>query len=162
MASAGATTIEEYLAGLTDERRELVEAVRAVVNANLPEGYQEAMQYGMPGWSVPHEIYPAGYHVDPTQPLPLASLASQKQHVSLYLTGMYLGGLGAGDGAAVETEETAWFREAWAATGRKLNMGKSCVRFKRLDDVAVDVLGEAIRRLPVDEYVRRYEAVRPR
>jgi hypothetical protein len=156
-----AATVEQYLAELGDERRELVGAIRDVVNANLPSGYQEAMQYGMIGWSVPHERYPAGYHTDPAQPLPLAALASQKQHVSLYLMGVYVGS-GEHDAGCepIESAEAAWFRDAWLATGRRLNMGKSCVRVKKLDDVALDVIGEAIRRLPVGEYVARYEASR--
>lgn len=156
MASSAATTVADYLAALTPERQELVGAIREAVNANLPDGYQEAMQYGMIGWSVPHDRYPAGYHTDPTQPLPLAALASQKQYVSLYLTGLYCG-----PGGSEESEDVTWFREAWTSTGRKLNMGKSCVRVKRLDDVAFDVVAEAIGRLSVDDYIARYEAVRP-
>lgn len=158
MASSPASTVTRYLAGLPDDRRDLVAGVRDVVNANLPAGYQETMQYGMIGWSVPHELYPAGYHSDPSQPLPLAALASQKQYVSLYLMGTYCGCAIEESG---ESAESTWFREAWLATGRKLNMGKSCVRFKNVDDVALDVVAEAIRRLPVDEYIARYEAVRP-
>jgi len=103
------------------------------------------------------EEYLAGYHADPRQPLPLAALASQKHYVSLYLMGTYCG---CADGVSAETDEAAWFREAWANTGRRLDMGKSCVRLKRTDDVAFDVLAEAIRRLPVDEYISRYESVR--
>lgn len=159
MATSSAASVDGYLAELTAERRELVAAIRDTVNASLPEGYQEAMQYGMIGWSVSHELYPAGYHTDPTQPLPLAALASQKHHVSLYLMGTYCG-CAATDGTG-DTDEMTWFRQAWTATGRKLDMGKSCVRVKRDDDVAFDVIAEAIRRLPVHEYIRRYEAIRP-
>jgi hypothetical protein len=162
MASSGAATVDQYLAELPEHRRALVGAIRDVVNANLPDGYQEAMQYGMIGWSVPHERYPAGYHADPTQPLPLAAVASQKHHVSLYLMGTYCGPTDPSSaGEPIETDEVAWFRHAWLATGRRLDMGKSCVRFKKLEDVALDVVAEAIRRLPVDEYIARYEAVRP-
>jgi hypothetical protein len=161
MASSAATTVDQFLAELPPERIELVTTVRDLVNANLPEGYQEAMQYGMVGWSVPHDRYPDGYHTDPSQPLPLAALASQKQYVSLYLMGLYIPGA-SDDPTDAETADVRWFRDAWAATGRKLNMGKSCVRFKKLDDVAPDVLGQAIARLPVDEYLERYEASRPK
>lgn len=162
MVSSAASTVDDYLAELPDDRRAIVSAVRDLVNTNLPDGYQEAMQYGMIGWSVPHARYPAGYHTDPSQPLPLAALASQKQYVSLYLMGLYCGCVErSARGEAVETADVRWFRDAWAATGKKLNMGKSCVRFKRLDDLAVDVLAEAIRRVPVDVYLERYEAVRP-
>jgi Domain of unknown function (DU1801) len=156
MVSSAAETVAQYLAELSDDRRELVTAVRNVVNTNLPDGYQEAMQYGMIGWSVPLDRYPPGYHTDPSQPLPLAALASQKQHVALYLMGIYVGG-----DESAKTVDAEWFRTAWLATGKKLNMGKSCVRFKDLDSVALDVVGEAIRRLPVDQYIARYEAVRP-
>lgn len=162
MATSSATTADEYLAELSGDRRELVGAIRDVVNANLPEGYQEAMQYGMIGWSVPHAVYPAGYHADPRQPLPLAGLASQKRYVSLYLMGTYCGCAEPSEArGAGETDEMTWFRQAWLATGRHLDMGKSCVRVKKLDDVAFDVIAEAIRRLPVAEYIARYEAVRP-
>ena len=160
MASSQATTVAEYLADLSEERLELVGAIRDTVNANLPEGFQEAMQYGMIGWSVPHSRYPAGYHCDAKQPVPFAALASQKQYVSLYLMGLYIGA--ADDGSAPgETEDAVWFREAWLATGRKLNMGKSCVRVKKMDDVAFDVVGEAIRRIPLDASLRRYVAAIP-
>jgi len=162
VASSSAVTVDGYLAELSEDRRGLVGAIRDVVNANLPEGYEEVMQYGMIGWSVPHDLYPAGYHSDPTQPLPLAALASQKRYVSLYLMGTYCGCAERGaSGEPVETDEMAWFRQAWRATGRKLDMGKSCVRVEKLDDVALDVVGEAIRRLPVADYIARYEATRP-
>lgn len=162
MVSSAASTVDDYLAALADDRRAIVGAVRDLVNTNLPDGYQEAMQYGMIGWSVPLARYPAGYHTDASQPLPLAALASQKQYVSLYLMGLYCGCVErSAQGEAVETADVRWFRDAWAATGKKLNMGKSCVRFKRLDDLAVDVVAEAVRRVPVDLYIERYEAVRP-
>jgi len=101
----------------------------------------------MIGYYVPHRIFPAGYHTDPSQPLPFASLASQKGHMALYLMGVYAGG--------AETGEAKWFREAWARTGKKLDMGKSCVRFKKLEDVPLDVVGEAIRRVPCATHVAR-------
>lgn len=144
--------MDEYLAALPDERRGVVEGVRDVVLANLPAGVEERMTYGMIGWVVPHDVYPPGYHADPRQPLPFASLASQARHVSLYLMALYCGP--APDG---ETDDARWFREAWAATGKRLDMGRSCVRFRTLDQVPLDVVGEAIRRLPIDVYVERYE-----
>lgn len=159
MVSSQATTADEYLAELSDERRELVSAIRDVVNANLPDGYQEEMQYGMIGWSVPLDLYPPGYHARHNEPLPLAALASQKQYVSLYLMGTYCGCGDPAKGEPADTDDSTWFREAWVATGRKLNMGKSCVRVKRADDVAFDVVGQAIARLPVDAYIARYEAL---
>lgn len=145
-----AATVAEYLAGLPEDRRRALEAVRKVIRKNLPKGYKEGMQYGMIGYFVPHSVYPDGYHCDPKQPLPFAGLASQKGHMSLYMTGTYL-----------SPEHEAWLRKAWTADGRKLDMGKACVRFKKLEDVPLEVVGEAVRRMPVEEFVRLYEASRP-
>jgi hypothetical protein len=105
------------------------------------------MQYGMIGYYVPHTIYPAGYHCDPRQPLPFAGLASQKNHMAVYLMCTY-----------ISTKQADWFRKEWAKTGKKLDMGKSCIRFKKLDDLALDVLGRAIARVPVKEFVGFYES----
>ncbi|MBI4718495.1 MAG: DUF1801 domain-containing protein [Planctomycetes bacterium] len=143
-----ATTVEQYLAGLPEDRRQAIQAVREVVLKSLDKDYEEGMQYGMIGYYVPHRVFPAGYHCDPRQPLPFAGLASQKNYMSLYLMCLY------GDGST-ETR----FREAWAKTGRKLDMGKCCIRFKRLDDLALDVLADAIRRVPVKTYLERYQAI---
>jgi Domain of unknown function (DU1801) len=152
-----ATTVAEYLASLPEERRKVVEAVRKVIRANLDKQYEEGMQYGMIGYYVPHKVFPAGYHCDPKQPLPFAALASQKNHLSLYLMGIYCGHPDGANGE--ETAETTWFRTAWAKTGKKLDMGKSCVRFKKVEDLALDVIGEAIKRVPARTYIERYQAV---
>lgn len=148
-----AKTVAKYLAELPEDRRGAIAAVRQLVLDNLDPAYQEAMQYGMIGWSVPHSLYPAGYHTDPKQPLPFAALASQKNYMSLYLMATYCGCTEDG-----ETPDVQWFRTAWAKTGKKLDMGKACLRFKKLDDLALDVLAEAIRRVPVQTYIQRYEA----
>ena len=124
-----AKTVEEYLAALPEDRREAVQAVRKVILKNLGKGYEEGMQYGMIGYYVPHSVYPDGYHCDPKQPLPFAGLASQKNHMAIYLMCIY----------GIEEQER-WFREAWARTGKKLDMGKSCVRFKKLEDLPLDCL----------------------
>jgi hypothetical protein len=145
-----AKTVEHYLAGLPADRREAIEAVRAVILGNLPKGYEEGMQYGMIGYFVPHSLYPPGYHCDPKQPLPFAGLASQKNHMSVYLMCIY------GD-----AELEAWFRAAWAKTGKKLDMGKSCVRFKKIDDVPLKVIGQAVKRVPVKRLIDHYKSVRP-
>jgi Domain of unknown function (DU1801) len=147
--TSDAGTVEEYLERLPEERRAALQAVREVIRLNLPEGYEEQMQYGMIGYVVPHTLYPAGYHCDPRQPLSLAGLGSQKNYMSLYLMTVY------GDPAAAQ-----WFREAFAAAGKKLDMGKACVRFKRLDDLPLDVIGQAIARVPVADYLARYEQLR--
>jgi hypothetical protein len=142
-----AATVTAYLAELPPDRRAALEAIRNVILEHLPTGYAEGMQYGMIGYFVPHAVYPAGYHCDPEQPLPFAGLASQKNHMALYLMCIY------GD-----PEHEAWFRKAWTATGKRLDMGKSCVRFKKLDDVPLKVIGQAIKRVPVKKYLAWYEA----
>ncbi len=114
---------------------------------NLPDGYEEGMQYGMIGYYVPHSLYPAGYHCSPEQPLPFASLASQKQYVSVYLYCIYS-----------DEKEAEWFRTTWEKSGKKLNMGKSCVRFRTLDDVPLKLIGRAVKRVPVKKFIATYEA----
>lgn len=109
------------------ERREAISAVRKVILANLPKGYEECMSYGMIGYVVPHSIYPKGYHCDLKLPLPFANLGSQKNHMALHLMAVY---------GNSKTEQ--WFRQAWERTGKKLDMGKTCVRFKRLDVVPLE------------------------
>lgn len=124
----------------------MVAAIRQVILDNLDSDYEEGMQYGMIGYYVPHRVFPQGYHCDPRQPLPFAGLASQKNHLALYLMGLYC-----------NEKQSAWFRQAWAKSGKKLDLGKSCLRFKSLDDLALDVIGAAIRRMPVKSYVAAYE-----
>jgi hypothetical protein len=141
-----AVTVEQYLSQLPEDRRDAINAVRRVILDNLDNDYEEGMQYGMIGYYVPHRIYPAGYHCDPTKPLTYACLASQKNYMSLYLMCVYGGG-----------EHAKWFQTAWANTGKKLDMGKACVRFKKLEDLALDVIGEAIKRMPAKKYVEYYE-----
>jgi len=141
-----ATTVDAYLAELPEERREAISAIRGVILKNLPRGYEEGMQWGMIGYYVPHSLYPAGYHCQPEEPLPVASLASQKNHMAFYGLGLYIN----------ETQARC-FVEEWKKAGKKLDMGKSCVRFKTLDDVALDVIGRAIKRLPVEQYIEQYE-----
>jgi hypothetical protein len=150
-----ATTVAGYLAALPEDRRKTVEAVRNVICANLDGDYEEGMQYGVIGYYVPHKVFPAGYHCDRKQPLPFAALASQKNYLSLYLMGVYCG-CGEGPGAG-ETPHARWFREAWAKTGKKLDMGKACVRFRKVEDLPLDVVGEAIRRMPAKLYIAQYQ-----
>lgn len=149
-----ASTVAEYLASLPPDRRAALEAVRKVILDNLDSDYEEGMAYGFIGYSVPHRVFPDGYHVDPKQGLPFAALASQKNYMAIYLMALYAGG----DGSAL----VKWFQKAWADAGKKLDMGKACLRFKRLDDLALDVLGEAIRRVPARAYVEQYMKARAR
>ena len=146
MATSNATTPDEMIAALPPDRRDAIAKVRDVVRANLPPGYEEGMLFGMIGWYVPLERFPNTYN---KQPLGLAALANQKNHMSLYLNTVY---------GNPETER--WFRERFAASGKKLDMGKSCVRFRKLEDLPLDVIAETIARTPVDKYIEGYEAVR--
>ena len=144
-------TPKEYLDSLPEDRRKALRKVRAAVNKGLSRGYKEGVQYGMIGWFVPHSVYPDGYHCDPVQPVPFAGLASQKNYMSLYLMCIY------GD-----EKHREWFEREWAKTGKKLSMGKSCVRFKKVDDVPLDLITEAVSRVPVDAFLAHYEAVIPK
>lgn len=139
-------TPDEYVAALPDERREAIAAVRAAILEHLPEGYEEGIQYGMLGYYIPLERYPDTYN---GQPLSVAGLASQKNYMSLYLNCVYS-----------DSGEKEWFEERWAETGKKLDMGKSCVRFKTLDQLALEPIAKAVERLPVDDYIARYRESR--
>jgi hypothetical protein len=143
-----AATVDDYLAELTPDRREIITAVRRVILQNLDRDFEEGMQYGMIGYYVPHRVYPAGYHCNPSQPLPYACLASQKNYVSLYLMSAYAGGA-----------EENWLKSAWKQAGKRLNTGKCCIRFKKLDDVPLAVIGEAIHRVPAKKHIAQYESV---
>jgi hypothetical protein len=150
-----AKTVKQYLAALPDDRRRVVVAVLEAIRAGLDPAYEEGIDYGAIGYVVPLRLYPAGYHTN-GKPLPFVGLASQKQYISLYLMGTYCG---CGDHSRAETPESKWFRQAWLKTGKKLDMGKSCIRFKRLEDVPLEVVTEAIRRVPVKSYIKSYEAM---
>ena len=142
-----ATTVEEYLADLPDDRRSDLEAVRQVVLENLPAGFEETVQFGMLSYVVPLERYPTTYN---GQALSVVGLANQKRHMAIYLMGVY------GDAG---TE--AFLRERWP-TDKKLDMGKSCLRFKQLDDLDLDLIGEVIARTSVDDFIAIYERSRER
>ena len=141
-----AKTVAEYLAELDDGRREAIAAVRGVILDNLPDGYEEMMLFGMITYAVPLSVLADTYN---GQPLMYAALASQKRHMAVYLTNVYADG-------SVE----GWFRERYLATGKRLDMGKSCVRFRKLDDLPLDLVGEAIAKTPIAEFVELYRASR--
>ncbi|MFN0190838.1 MAG: DUF1801 domain-containing protein [Aestuariivirga sp.] len=143
-----AASVADYLNELPEERREAIAKVRAVIRKNLPKGFVEQMSYGMIGYVVPHKLYPAGYHCDPKLPLCFAGLASQKQYMALYLMTVYQ-----------STAMEQWLRQQFQARGKKLDMGKSCIRFKKLDDLPLDVIGEAIGRVSLADYIINYEDV---
>ncbi len=143
MASSKATTAESYLAELPSDRRRAIATVREVILDNLPPGVEEGIQYGMLGYYVPLSRFPDTYN---GQALGMIALASQKSHMSLYLMGVY-----------ADRKMERWFKAAAAKAGKKLDMGKSCVRFKSVDDLPLEVIAEAVRRLGVDEFIATYE-----
>ncbi len=146
MATSKATTVKEYLASLPADRRADVEKVRKVVNANLPGGFEEGMQYGMIGWYIPMARYPHAYN---GQPLAVCNLAAQKNYMALYLMTVY------GHAAT-----SAWFHAEYKKSGKKLDMGKSCLRFKTADDIPLDLIGKLIARVSPEQYIAFYEAVK--
>ena len=154
-----AKTVDEYVKELPEDRREAIGAVRKVILDNLPQGYQECMSYGMIGYVVPHSIYPKGYQCNPKLPLPFLNLGSQKNYMTLHLMCTY------GDSKIGQ-----WFQKAWEKTGRNLDGGKrvelgkgqftlGCIRFKRLEDIPLEVVGQLVARIPVADYIARIESV---
>lgn len=142
-----AKTPEAYLAELPAERRAVMEKLREVVLNKLPEGFEEIMNYGMIGYVVPHSIYPDGYHCSPELPLPFLNLASQKNHIGFYHMGIYS-----------DPELLKWFTSEFPKhSKRKLDMGKSCIRFKNTKDIPYDLLGELVSKMSVADWIARYE-----
>jgi len=143
-----AKTVDQYVAELPPERQAVVEELRQTFKRQLPKGFEEVMSYGMIGWVVPHKLYPAGYHCDPKLPLPFLAVASQKNFISVYHMGLYA------DPAMLD-----WFKQAHAkASPKKLDMGKSCVRYKKPEDVPVALLGELATRMSPQQWIQLYEA----
>jgi hypothetical protein len=143
MAKSDAATVEEYLDALPGERREVVSKVREVILRNLPRGYREAMNWGMVCYEVPLEKYPGTYN---KRPLGYAALAAQKNYFALYLMGAYQN---------PELEKN--LKEGFARAGKKLDMGKSCILFKRLEDLPLEVVGEAVASTPPEKLIEQYE-----
>lgn len=141
-----AGTVEEYLASLPGERRDALQRVREVIRANLPEGYEEVMNWGMITYQVPLEVYPDTYN---KQPLMYAALASQKHHMAVYLTSIYM-----------DDDEREAFEADYRATGKKYDVGKSCVRFTDVADLPLDVIGRAISAAPMEAFVARVQEAR--
>lgn len=141
-----AATVAAYLKELPEDRRAAVQAVRKVILDNLDKGFVEQMSYGSICYCVPHSIYPAGYHCDPKQALPYAGIGSQKNHIGIYLFCLYN-----------DPADLATFQREWKATGKKLDMGKSCIRFKKIEDVPLEVVGKAIKRATLKNFLAHYE-----
>ena len=144
-----ASTVAQYLAALPADRRAALSAVRKVINENLPDGYEEGMQFGMIGWYVPLSRYPAGYGENPKVPLSFVALASQKSGMVLHFLCFY-----------GHPTLSAWFSSEYKKSGKTLDMGKGCVRFRKLEDLALDLVGRTVARVPVKEHMANYQAAR--
>ena len=142
-----ATSAEDYISQVPEERQEALKKLRKAINDNLPKGFEEGIQYGMVGYYVPHSIYPDGYHCTPSEPLPFMSFASQKNSVNLYHGGIY---------AIPELHD--WFVSEYPKhCKRKLDMGKSCIRFKKIDEIPYELIGELSSKITVEEWIDFYE-----
>lgn len=140
-------TVDLYLAQLATDRLEPIKKLRKIILENLPSGFEECINYGMLGYVVPHSIYPAGYHCDPKLPLPFMGLASQKSHIGFYHMGIY-----------ANDTLLNWFQDEYAKTCKyKLDMGKSCIRFKKMDDIPYDLIGKLVRKISVQDWITMYE-----
>lgn len=143
---SNAKTVPEYLESLPAERKQIMIDLRKAIRKNLPMGFEETMMYGMIGYVVPLKTYPNGYHVTPDQPLPFMNLASQKNHIAVYHMGLY------------SDELLNWFQSEWnARSKKKLDIGKSCIRFKNPTEVPVDLIGELASKLTPEKWISQYE-----
>lgn len=142
-----ATTPEEYLNEVPEERKQPLQKLRAIILKNLPKGFKEGMGYGMIGYVVPHDIYPSGYHCDSKLPLPFMSFASQKNSINFYHMGIY-----------ADKELYNWFiTEYTKLSPKKLDIGKSCMRFKKVEDIPYDLIGELVTKITVEQWISTYE-----
>lgn len=143
-----AATVDAYLAEVPEDRQKAMAKLRSVIKKNLPKGFKEGMGYGMMGWSVPHSIYPAGYHCNPKDPLPFMGIASQKNSINLYHMGIY-----------ANPKLLKWFQDAHAkASPKKLDMGKSCIRYKKPEDIPFELIGELASKITPQEWIEMYES----
>lgn len=144
---SNAKTPEEYIENLPEERKEAIKRLRKEINDNIPEKFQEEINYGMIGWVVPHSVYPAGYHCTPTDPLPFMNLASQKNHIAIYNMGVYS-----------DPETLQWFKDEYAKVAKvKLDMGKSCIRFRKPEHIPYELIGKLAGKISVDKWIDIYE-----
>ena len=140
---------EDYISQVPPERQEALKKLRETINLNLPDGFEEGMIYKMIGYYVPHSVYPSGYHCDPKIPLPFMSFASQKNSVNLYHSGIY-----------AKKELHDWFVSEYPKyCSGKLDMGKSCIRFKKMDDIPYELIGELTEKVSCQEWIDIYEKV---
>lgn len=143
-----AATPQEYIDSLPEDRKNAMSELRKVILANLPKGFKEGMGYGMLGYCVPHTLYPAGYHCDPKLPLPFMSVASQKNFIAVYHMGVY-----------ADPSLLKWFTEEYAKHSKtKLDMGKSCIRFKKPEQIPFKLIGELASKMTVQQWIDKYES----
>lgn len=143
-----ASSPEDYINQLPKERQEVIHKLRKTIRENIPKGFEETISYGMIGYVVPHSIYPAGYHCTPELPLPFLNIASQKNFIAVYHMGVY-----------ADKDLHNWFiNEFPKHSKRKLDMGKSCIRFKNLEDIPYELLGELASKMTVDDWIEFYES----
>ena len=144
-----AQTVENYMNDLPEERKSPMQRLRELFKANLPEGFVEQMSYGMIGYVVPHSIYPKGYHCSPELPLPFINVASQKNFIAVYHMGIYS-----------DENLLNWFVEEYPKHSKaKLDMGKSCIRFKKMDQIPYELLGELLTKMTVNQWIECYDAI---
>lgn len=142
-----AASPDAYLQEIPEERKAVFQKLRAVIKKNLPKGFREEMNYGMIGFVIPHSKYPSGYHCDPKMPLPFMNIASQKNFIAVYHMGVY-----------ANPELLKWFTAAHAkASPKKLDMGKSCIRYKKPEDIPLELIGELASKITPDEWISIYE-----
>jgi hypothetical protein len=139
-------TVDEYANSIPVERRDIYNKLLAVIRDNIDPKFTEVMMYGMPGWVVSKALYPPGYHVDPSLPISFVGLANQKNYIALYHMGLY-----------VDNQLLSWFMQEYTKTGLKLDMGKSCVRFKNLENIPFDLIAELMTRMSLDHYLVLYQ-----
>lgn len=145
--TSNAKTVEDYISNLDETRKEPIAKLRDVILQNLPEGYSEEMSYGMVGYVVPHSLYPKGYHCDTKLPLPFMSFASQKNFIAFYHMGIY-----------ANPELLDWFVNEFPKHSKsKLDMGKSCIRFKKVNEIPYELIGELVSKMSVNEWIELYE-----
>lgn len=143
-----ASTVEEYILGIPESQREAVIHLREIILKNIPDGFAEQMSYGMIGYVIPHSLYPKGYHCDPKLPLPFLSIAAQKNFIAVYHMGIY-----------ASPELLKWFTEEFPKYSKlKLDMGKSCIRFKKPEQIPFSLIGELAGKMKVEEWISCYES----
>ena len=142
-----AVDADDYISQIPKERQAAMKKLRTVIKKNLPKGFKEGVGYGMMGWSVPHSLYPAGYHCKPEDPLPFIGIASQKNFIAVYHMGIY----------AIPSLHKWFVTEHAKASGKRLDMGKSCLRYKKPEDIPYDLIGELASKITPDQWIECYE-----